>query len=263
MTVVKRPTNEIQVESESLTDHPLVKAVRAAFSKPTPDCYNRFRPSKPGFLAILVGQPNIERALSIFNLLIRKLEARGNSVIVRLGRRRTSTYVVISDLHIRVAIEEPVGKAKFDHEPSGRLTFVIYPYSDRPNRAKWDLGKRGVAEKQIDVVIAELVAIAERKEKLRPKREREVEQIKLEQECILKLEREKRQYEKRVRDLHEKASQWRRMQDAIGFFSYVEQFMQGLEPDDEMKPKLKEWIEFARECLRTTEPLLPVIGEGD
>jgi len=271
----KRSSIEESSDKKPSSLHPLIKKAKRALEQGKKDQYGRCRIIEPNLPDIVVYEPNVERALKIFSLLLQRMEAVGITIQFgehrryrrwHSGARMTFTYAVLKGTQIQIHIEERSHKAMAPKEPDGafqwrkiiykgcgRLTLVIQSFTDYKYQGQWDLGEKGWAEEQINTVVREIVAIADHEERLRPERERKAELDRIEWEKIEKEREEKRLYEKKVKMLHEKTSQWKQVDDILSYATYLESVVLTEAIDDGLQLEIRKWIEFAREYVQTVD----------
>ena len=169
-----RPENRLTVPDVLETPHRLVAATVVAMRAAKPDAQYLLRPRAAAVLDLAVSLGTVDRALRIYDLLIKALFARGHTVELRTDDRKTSTVACISNHRIDMAITEKVERSElpkpknaplyyskeYTFTPTGRLAFAT-TVTYLGTRSTWSDGKRQRLEECLNGIIVGLVESAE------------------------------------------------------------------------------------------------------
>jgi len=235
----KRPENKIRVSKRIALPHPLVAMTIDALNKAKPDEKNRFCSRVHGCLSVRVGRNSISRAMRIMDALIKALEKRDYSVLVK--KASVDTCVFLLDEEIKFSLDEWLMKTKreltssekkdkerypslyaydrYDYCPSGRLYLRIDTWGHSDDRRIWSDGKKQRLEDLLNSFVTGVVKLAESNRAWRLQREQEErekqERIRLHQEQ----ERLRREEEAKFQALETEVTAWHK---SLQIRSYVE-----------------------------------------
>jgi hypothetical protein len=268
----------IQVDvPEVLTDpHPLVAKSVKAFrgGKSQHDGY--LMPKTPDCLAVVATMGTIDRAMRIYDGVIKTIEARGHTVEIRKGKREGyvepvyRTVVLIEEEEVEIGIREitqrversPEKKAKFYSEyefvPSGRL--AIWIQYDRQSR--WSDDARHTLESQLGKFVRGIAVTALRMKDDRRRRE-EYDRQQLEAQRRQQEEAERRRAEAaRVRALNAAID---RMRAASWVREYLAQLRENLNAYNEADtPEMQNWLAWVEGYAQRIDPsLTPAVVPKD
>lgn len=240
-------------------------------------------------LDIAVSKDQIERALRIFDALIRTIEELGFAVRVyknqydRYGRSKQGTYVEIGEQelpikliektnrieHVKTPPEKAGKKTQYTYEPpydfvpSGILTLQLdYYWASRKN---WNDGKNKKLEDKIGEIVLSLVKTSEEMA-IRDEIRNEKEQRRRQEEQRKQEIQERREKEiKRFHKLEKAAQEWQRAQMIDAYIEAVKAAMEKQALDAEQKEQLEQWIRWAKGKVDWLNPLTgksdPVLGK--
>jgi hypothetical protein len=270
----------IQVDVPDLLadPHPLVAKSVKAFrgGKSQHDGY--LSPRIPDCLAVMASMGTIDRAMRIYDAVIKTIEARGHAVEIRKGKRdgyvepQYRTVVLIEEEEVEIGIREitqrversPEDKAKLysEHEyvPSGRLAITIqYGYG---RQSRWSDDARHTVESQLGKFVRG-VAVTALKIKDDRRRREEGERQRLEAERREREEVQRRRAEaSRVRALNAAID---RMRVASWVREYVVQLKENLNTYSEANtPEMQNWLAWVEGYAKGIDPsLTPAIVPKD
>lgn len=221
------PEHQITVP-EMLTDpHPLVATTVLFLRRSRTDVQHVLVPSGKKHLAIHVTLGTADRAMLLYDTLIKALEAREFSVKVESGEHGPATTVTIGTERIGLFIDEridrverkpdpkvrrPVFGRQYDYSPTGRLSIRLQlPYlgEARVRQNWWDASKQRV-ESCLNSVVVGLVTAAEALKAQRIEQEaRERERVAAEERRRI-AEQRRQEEEARIRALGVSVKAWRR-----------------------------------------------------
>jgi hypothetical protein len=221
------PEHQITVP-EMLTDpHSLVATTVLLLRRSRTDAQHVLVPSGKKHLAIHVTLGTADRAMLLYDTLIKALEARGFSVKVASGEHGPATTVTIGMERIGLLIDEridrverkpdpkvrhPVYGRQYDYSPTGRLSIRLQlPYlgEARVRQNWWDASKQRV-ESCLNSVVVGLVTAAEALKAQRNEQEaRERERVAAEERRVI-AEKRRQEEEARIRALGNSLKAWRR-----------------------------------------------------
>jgi hypothetical protein len=268
----------IQVDvPELLADpHPLVAKSVKAFrgGKSQHDGY--LSPKIPDCLAVTTSMGTIDRAMRIYDAVIKTIEARGHAVEIRKGKRdgyvepQYRTVVLIEEEEVEIGIREitqrversPEDKAKLysEHEyvPSGRL--AIWIQYDRQSR--WSDDARHTLESQLGKFVRGVAVTALRMKDDRRRRE-EYDRQQLEAQRRQREEAERCRVEgARVRALNAAID---RMHAVRLVHEYVAQLKENLNTYNEANtPEMQNWLAWVEGYAQRIDPsLTPAVVPRD
>lgn len=218
------PEHRIQVADQLAAPHSLVAASVHLLRNSKADAEQRLLPRGKRCLALRVTLGTVDRALRVYDALIKALEARGYAVAVVEEAQGPATVVRIGQDAVSVVIEErvdrderpdaaerrAVGADRYEFVPTGRLTLRAGHYAMDVRRRAWGDGSKLRLEQQLNDVI---VGLVDASEALRAERlEREARQREREAEEERRREAERRRQEEvgRVRALDASMRLWRK-----------------------------------------------------
>jgi len=273
---------KIQVPTESVRFHPLVSKTRVGFRSATPNEYGRLCPQTTDCLNIAVGKNSIDRALRIWDTLIKELEKSGFTVRAVGGGHfsvRTSepkTEVLIAEEWVEFRMEERATRSdappqpkshswsynpKWIHTPSGRLTILIEGYLGGTCQTSWSDRDTLPLEKNLGAIASGLVEAAAAL-KRRHLEWKQAEMKRQEQERLAKEAEQKRiKEEVQIRDLEQKAVRWRLSRDISDLVSEVERIVEASNLRQNTTPHLDEWLLEARRHAERLSPIREILED--
>lgn len=259
------PNHRISVPDVLTAPHPLVARSVHLLRKAKPDTAGRLVAPGERCVDVDVTVGSVDRALTIFDALIKALEARGYPVDIVEKEQVSSTLVRVGVDPVRIAIDERVtliddadGDAgtrsqsrSEEYAPTGRLTFKICESYLNIRRTWGDSAKKRLEELLNDIVIGIVVA----SEALREQRE---EREAREREWRAKEERrhqeEQRRQEEgvRIRKLEASMRAWRKSRAVRDYVAEMRRASAtaGL-PDDS---PVAEWLRWADGYANRLDP---------
>jgi len=217
-----QPEHRITVTAQLQDPHPLVAKTVLALRKAKPDEEGHLVERGGSCLALDATMGTIDRALRLYDALIKALESRGYRVQIIPGEHRPATVVHIGSEQVPLAIVEPVHRAavppkdptrwepkRYTYTPSDRLVLAVQ--EDYLNvRGRWsDTAKRRLEDLLNDIVVG-LVENAEAMRRRREERERQQrEREAAEQRRLVEAQRKQREAV-RVRALEQEMRRWRK-----------------------------------------------------
>jgi len=202
-------------------------------------------------LAIHVTWKNIARALRIFDTFIKLLRKRGHQITIE----NRETVVRVDEEEFMVKVREKRNRTLRENDPYPRYDFIpngklMIKVSRSYDHKEWMDGAKPV-EKYLSNSIAYMEIQAEkRKKELAEYREIQKEQEKIRaeqarQQALKELEN------KKVELLSFHAEAWRKATELQNFISEVE----GQSQQKPISNDAKEWLEWARAIVNTSNPL--------
>ncbi|MEX0885825.1 MAG: hypothetical protein WD009_05225 [Phycisphaeraceae bacterium] len=297
----RRAEHRVQVPAELRDPHPLIEQAREVFARAKPDDDGIVRPNQVRRLDVEASPAQLQRALLIFDTLIKALAQRGHEV--QLGRRRPrSTGITIAGERITFSLHEFADKRpheltdeekrrrkddpwgfgyprppKYDYFPSGKVRLRL---NGVPNmRGCWSDGMRYIVEdclhhllKAVDEAPARLEAWRVEQERLRREREqaaREAERRRQEaerrhqeeQRRREELERRRETERRRVRRIERELD---RLEKADRVRAYADRLEAALTPNGaELLPTSREAkrLRWMRRYADRLDPTKPEAGE--
>jgi hypothetical protein len=216
---------------ESLADpHPLVATSIHLLRKSRTDAEHVLVNSGKKCLALSVTLGTADRAMLIYDTLIKSLEARGFSIALESTteseEQGTRTMVSVGTERIPVAIAERIDRTErkpdpnakhptygkqWDYIPTGRLSlYLLLPYLGTRVRSTWSDGSKQRIETRLNDVVVGLVAAAEAIKLQRLEQEARHREYLAEQEREQAREERRQQEAGRVRALGADLKAWRR-----------------------------------------------------
>ncbi len=252
-----RPENLLTVPDVLESPHRLVAATVVAMRTAKPDTQHVLRSrASVGVLDLSVTLGTVDRALRIFDVLIKALLARGHRVELRTDDRKTTTVVIIGEHRIGIAITEKIERSElpkppnapsyygkeYAYTPTGRLAFAITTMYLR-TRCTWSDGKRQRLEECLNDII---VGLAETAEAMREHDERIAAQRRAWEEEERRRQAAQRRAEEeaaRRRALSASMKAWRK---STAIREYVGEMRAALDAAPNVDPTaLLEWLAWA------------------
>jgi hypothetical protein len=213
------------VVSEMLTEpHKLVAASVQLLRQAKSDQQHRLIPRGKRCLAAAVTLGTTDRAMVIYDTLIKACEMRGWTVAVTEGDQGSATVVTVAEENIGIAIEErvdrierkpdPHGKAthwgkEYDYISSGRLTIRLQ-LAYLGVRQSWSDGAKQRLEDCLNSVMVGLVAAAEALNAQRLERDARQREFQAAEERRQLAEKRRQEEAARVRALDADLGAWRK-----------------------------------------------------
>lgn len=246
--------------SKKKSEHPLVMQTRNEFkrqSRIAPHDWEELRKSIP-HLSIYVPKEHRERALAIFDLIIKGLNMQGYKVII--NERGHSLAVIIDveiPIHIREKRKRVPNKApqrtwpKYDYKHTGILVFVSELFSWR-RKEYYDTPFVKLEEK-VDVIVERMIAegLKEHQEKIERevRRKQEAEQKQLEKERRLHVNAELEKF----KDLFRLQKRWHQAETIRAFLDTYEEV---LGASNDFSDDQQNWLDWARKKTEWYDPFI-------
>ena len=209
-----------------------------------------------GELTIRVAQANINRALRIFNTIIKLLRARNHDVIIKYNK----TYVVVDGKELEIGLKEKLKIVyvkdgtweRRKYHPTGMLSFKVDGYGGK----EWKDGKKPL-EDQLVNILAKLETLGAMWKEIWRKNDEE-RKLREEQERIARELKDRKKKEKQnFEDLLKSAKRWRKAK-------ILREYLDALEgkaiADNTMTEGLKNWLAWARDKADWYDPM---VGKED
>lgn len=270
------PENRITVP-EILTDpHPLVVTAVHLLRKSRTNAQHVLVPSGKKMLALEVSLGTADRAMSIYDALIKALAARGFLValesVTEEHQQVYRTVATVRDERIPIAVEEridrtertPDPKAKYptvgkqwDHIPTGRLSlYMMLPDVSTRMRSRWTDGSKHLIEMHLNDFVVGLVAASEAIKQYRLEQDARERERQAEQKRREAAEQRHQAEAARVRALGADLKAWRRA-------TIVRDYAVALRRAAEAALLLGDgsdfiwWVEWVEAYAERIDPLLP------
>lgn len=252
--------NKIIKVGEITDFHPLVKQAKNEFirrqNRKQSNRWDHHKERNP-ILSIHVSPEHIERALSIYDAVIKQLFQRGYSVEVT----QHGTIAIVQGIRIPLRLREKDKRVlntnkkyawdQYDYIPTGNLVFVIELRAWR--RKEYYDTEYVKLEEKTDKIVENIIkqGVDEREWEIRSEINRKLE----EERKQLELERKKRtntELEKFNAILIQQ-NRWHQAQIMRDYLNHYENYFQNLNQLDEQK---KEWLEWARKKADWYDPFI-------
>jgi hypothetical protein len=281
--------NRIQV-AEALADpHPLVARTVAALRRAKPNGQGYLVPTSTS-LDVHVSLDGADRAMCIFDALLKGLDARGHATSLRLASQedaRAATIVRIGEADIAISLSERVDVVEHRDEPPAppreniaRSRASWRPFTPPPVRAPrrelvstgqfslriehaylgirctWSDGKKQRVDQCLNDFIVGLFVAAERLKALRIEREDREREWRAAEERRAQEARRREEEASRIRALDNVVSAWRDARDIRHYVADARTALSGMNeaPHDE---RVSTWLAWAEDYAARIDPLLP------
>ncbi len=270
----KRPDVKIVVGPSLYDPHPLVSHTLKVLSKVEPDDMGWIKPRGVAALDLAVGKGNVDRALRIFDSLIKAIEKRGGTIVPELNpyksscRQRDSiSWIVWMGERIQFRILEALTtvkeKSRFfsdtyrtRFQPKGQLVLRIETSTTEGCRRTWsDRSSGGLEEKLNEFLIGVLAVIREKKAEgiILAKQaaiERERRRVREEEE------KARREEEARIQDLENLVEAWHKSERVRAFLRAMKEMV--IARDGEIAPeserdRMFQWAEGYADSIDSIE----------
>ena len=268
-----REENRIVVAEVLVDPHPLVVETVKTFRRAKPDERGYLRSMAQSHLSVHVTLDSADRAMCIFDALLKGLDTRGYTITIH-GGDHPSTTVRIGEENIRITLEERVDRREQQAPATGKRqermwSFRQYQWIATGHlllridhsylgiRCCWTDGKKQRLETCLNRFIVGLVAAAEALKTQRLAQEARERAWRAEEERRLAEERKRQEETSRIRALDHAATRWRKchlLRD------YIEAVRAAAEctGDSTTDTSLTEWIAWAEAYVNRIDPLFPV-----
>jgi hypothetical protein len=268
----EKPENFIQVPEKLYSPHPLVAFTKQCLKIGHSDTYGRMRVAHNKCLDVRISKDSIDRAMRIYDALIKALEKRGFSVSINESNGTTTISVLGEILEIR--LEEPTTKVereltqeekkklfqngwiydRYKYIPSGKLVIRIDEYIDGM-RKSWSDGKKHHLEDLLNSLIIGLIRAAEQEKVKRLEREQREREWREQEEARRRRAEEIRQEKEKVERLLREAEAWQRAQQVRTYIEAVKQAAIQKHGFINAGSELDNWLKWATQQADRLDPL--------
>jgi hypothetical protein len=274
------PDHQIQVP-EQLTDQDRLVKRAARLLKRSGD-RSLLRPSEWPCLDIQVTKTSLDRALRVFDAILKAVRSRGWSVTTR-SEQPLHTQVTVLDEVISIQLLEKVRQVekpqpvkrdvylfsyeRYEYQPTGMLTVRLTDGDSFAWQSRtWNDGKRQRIESCLHDIMIGFVELAERRKEARREQERrQREWEENERRRLAAAERHEREKDRRE-ELKRQIASWSRAQEVTVYLNALEETASEI-VQREPNGRLARWIRWARIYSNRIDPLtdldsLPLDPEG-
>lgn len=261
--VIKEPIPNIKektkiisykVPSKLVNPDPLIISAKKELES-TPYLHNGLKSTTSGELSIRVSPKNIDRALRIFDSIIKLMRARNYNIAIKSG----TSYVIIDGIDFELSLREklnhekaPVDKFGFgSYSPSGKLIFK-YEHG-------WILKKEWADTDTLPLEDKLLKIIDDIEFKAKEEKERDLEWerariVAAEKQRIEREQKERKEQElKDFKLLFKQAHQWH---EAVILENYIAEFEREAMKKGPLTDDLKNWIAWAKQKAAWFNPFI-------
>ncbi len=270
------PANLITVPEMLADPHPMVATAVHLLRKSHTNAQHILVPSGKKMLAIKVSLGTADRAIGIYDALIKALAARGWPLMVESVTEQERTFyrtvATVREEKIPIAIEEHIErterasdpKAKYptdgkqwDYHTTGKLSlFMSLPYGTERVRGRWSDGAKHRVEDHLNDFVVGLVAASEAIKTKRladEERAREWEAQRKREEAA---EKRRQQESARVRALNADMKAWRRAHNVREYAGALRKAAEAASMMGE-ESEFAWWVEWVEEYAERIDPLAP------
>lgn len=266
--------NRVAVLATLNDPHPLVARTVIALRKAKPDSQGYLVSKVGDLLDLRVSLATADRAMCIFDALLKALDSRGFATSVRRTSEQSATVVRVAGEDISIALSERIDKEevkstsiaaervsrwstpRFESIPTGQLSLSITTGWSDGIRRTWADGKKQRVEDCLNAFIVGLVAAAEAEGLRRLEREEWQRNRRAEEERRVVEARRKEEEAAWTRALDHAVDQWLTARHLRGYIDAVRQAAGGNERLAE-DSELDAWIKWAERHADEIDPLLP------
>lgn len=256
------------VVPELLTDpHALVAASIRFLRRAKTDQQHRLVLGSGRCLAVAVTLDSVDRAMLIYDTLIKACEARGFAVEVTVNEQTVATVVTVGEEAVGIVIEERIDRVEhpapqkaawpyapktYDYVPTGRLAIRFqHPYLGV--RQSWSDGKRQRVEDCLNNVMVGLVTTAEALKAQRRAREAAHRDFLAEQERQRLAEQRRQEEAGRIRALDATLMAWRKSALVREYADAMRQAVAATGRMSDGEP-LSSWLEWVENYADRIDP---------
>lgn len=270
------PENHITVPEILADPHPLVSTAVHLLRKSRTNGQHLLVPSGKKILDLSVSLGTADRAMGIYDALIKALALRGWSLTVEsvTEQERTfySTVATVREEKIPIAIEEKIERTErapdpkpkypnygkqWDYHTTGKLSlYMSLPYGTERVRGRWSDGAKHRVEDHLNDFIVGLVAASEAIKAKRladEERAREWEAQRKREEAA---EKRRQQESARVRALNADMKAWRRAHNVREYAVALRRAAEAASMMGE-ESEFAWWVEWVEEYAERIDPLAP------
>jgi hypothetical protein len=243
-----------KVPSKLVNPDPLIIAAKKELETST-YMYDGLKSTKSGELSIRVAPKNIDRALRIFDSIIKLLRARHYKITMKSGE----AYVIIDGIDFELSLREklnhekaPIGKfTPGTYSPSGKF---IFKYEHRwLIRKEWTDTDTILLEDKLLRIIDDMEVKANEEKERDLERERERRVTAEEVKTIQEQEKRKEQELKNFKILLKQAHQWH---EAVILENYIVEFEKKALEKGPLSDDMKNWIDWAKQKAEWFNPFI-------
>lgn len=258
--------NRIMVAAQLENPHPLVAQTVVALRRGKTDHRGLLQP-KNECLDVQVTLSSSDRAMCIFDALIKGLDARGYETSVRKTGGRVITSVRVLEEDVAIQLTERVDRVErkaaakrtlwsqieYDWIATGNLTIRIDSWADG-TRQTWSDGKQQRLENCLNQFIVGIVIVAgQMHERHLQWAEQERQRNQAEERRLRERQREEEE-RGRIRAVHHTIDMWH---TANTVRRYLSEVRSALGSSSGVSVEIKEWLEWADAYADRIDPLLP------
>jgi len=244
----KHIANQMFNDSDKL----IIAAKESLLSKTRVDSHNRMLSTSRGHLNITVTSPNVTRALSFMNEIIKTLRLNGHDVVVK----DEETYAVIDGISIKIGLREVTqripGVDKYaisEFKPTGILCFKM---DNIVTKKEW-LDKKVLIEILLPNIIAELEQ--ESRDCKQRREESRIWREGLERERQISKELEER-VEKEFNNFKDLLNKARRLDETRLLRDYIQQVEEKEQSKGSLTDEFVIWLNWAKKKADWFDPLI-------
>lgn len=259
------PEHRITVAEVLTEPHKLVAASVQLLRHAKTDHQHRLVPRGKRCLAVAVTLGAADRAMAVYDALIKACEARGWTVAVTDGEQGSATVVTVGEEQIGIAIEERVDSVErkpdltkkrdywgkeYDHIPTSRLT-VRLNVQYLGVRQSWSDGAKQRVENCLNAIMVGLVAAAEALKAQRLAREARQREFEAAQERRRLAEQRRQEEAARIRALDADLVAWRKAAVVREYAAAMRRSAEaaGLLAEDTPMAAWLAWVEAYADCI--------------
>jgi hypothetical protein len=262
-----RPEHRIVVPELLTEPHELVAASVRSLRRAKTDQQHRLVLRSGRCLAVAVTLDSIDRAMLIYDTLIKACDARGFAVEVILNERSATTAVTVGGEAVGIIVEERIDRVErpgperaswqyapktYDYMPTGRLAIRLQ-HQYLGVRQSWSDGKKQRVEDCLNDVMIGLATTAEALKAQRLEREAARREFLAEQERQRLAEQRRQEEAGRVRALEATLAAWRKSTLVRGYVTAMRQAATATGPMVDGEP-LSLWLEWAENYADRIDP---------
>jgi hypothetical protein len=243
-----------KVPSKLVNPDPLIMAAKKELETST-HMYDGLKSTRSGTLSIRVAPKNIDRALRVFDSIIKLLRARHYKITMESG----NAYVIIDGIDLELSLREklnhekaPDGKFAYGtYSPSGKL---IFKYEHRwLIKKEWTDTDTILLEDKLLRIIDDMEVKANEEKERDLERERE-RRVKAEEVKTIKEQEGRKELElKNFKILLKQAHQWH---EAVILENYLAEFEKKALEKGPLSDDMKNWIDWAKQKAEWFNPFI-------
>jgi hypothetical protein len=268
----ENPENYIKVPDKLYSPHLLVAFTKQCLKMDNPNKYGHLGLSHRKCLDVKISKGNIDRAMRIYDTLIKAIEKRGFGISVNESNGTTTVSILGEVLEIK--LEEPSNKVereltqeekkklfqngwiydRYRYVPSGKLVFRINEYIDGI-RKSWSDGKKHRLEDLLNSFIIGLIRAAGQEKVKRLEREQREREWREQEEARRKKAEEIQKEKERVERLLREVEAWQNAQQIRTYIEAVKQAAIQKHGFINTGSELDNWLKWATQQADRFDPL--------